>query len=51
LVVYTDLGVIGVWYAMAFSYVASAVTTGLWFLRGTWTDNEVDEPTATPSGD
>ncbi|MFC7116051.1 MATE family efflux transporter [Natronoarchaeum sp. GCM10025703] len=53
LVVYTDLGVIGVWYAMAFSYVASAVTTGLWFLRGTWTDNEVDvdEPTATPGSD
>ncbi|WP_256393597.1 MATE family efflux transporter [Natronoarchaeum rubrum] len=46
LLVYTDLGVVGVWYAMAFSYVASALTTGGWFLRGTWTDNEVDEERA-----
>jgi Na+-driven multidrug efflux pump len=47
LLVYTDLGVVGVWYAMAVSYVASALTTGGWFLRGTWTENEVDEEQVT----
>jgi putative MATE family efflux protein len=34
-------GVVGVWYAVAFSFVASAITTGAWFLRGTWTDDVV----------
>jgi putative MATE family efflux protein len=47
LLVYTDLGVVGVWYAMAVSYVASALTTGGWFLRGTWTENEIDEEQVT----
>lgn len=37
------MGVVGVWYAMAASYVLSAVTTAGWFLRGTWTDNELDD--------
>ena len=35
-------GVVGVWYAVAISFVASALTTGAWFLRGTWTDSVVD---------
>ncbi len=38
-----DMGITGVWYAMAFAYVASAITTGLWFLRGTWTETAIDE--------
>lgn len=29
------MGVIGVWYAVAVSYVLSALTTAAWFLRGT----------------
>lgn len=53
LLIVTDLGVTAVWYAMAFSYVASAVTTGLWFLRGTWTENALDGDGSrvAPSGD
>ena len=39
---YLGLGVIGVWYAVAISFVASAITTVAWFLRGTWTDRVVD---------
>ena len=35
-------GVVGVWWAVAVSFVASALTTGAWFLRGTWTDGIVD---------
>lgn len=44
------LGVTGVWYAVAFSYVAAAVVTGGWFLRGTWTDSAIDdaEPRVAP---
>ena len=37
------LGVIGVWWAVAISYVVSAVITGIWFLRGSWTDNVLEE--------
>ncbi|WP_265108989.1 MATE family efflux transporter [Halosolutus halophilus] len=49
-IVVFDMGVTGVWYAVAISYVASAITTAAWFLRGTWTDNVVtdDVPAATP---
>ncbi|WP_306053947.1 MATE family efflux transporter [Natronococcus wangiae] len=42
-----EMGVVGVWYATAISYVLSAIVTAAWFLRGTWTENVVgDEPTA-----
>lgn len=37
------MGIVGVWYAMAASYVLSAITTVAWFFRGTWTDNELDD--------
>ncbi|MXV60740.1 MATE family efflux transporter [Natronorubrum sp. JWXQ-INN-674] len=45
-----DMGVIGVWYAIAISYVLSAITTAAWFLRGTWTDDVItdDSPAPTP---
>lgn len=43
LLTYVGMGVVGVWYAMAVSYVLSALTTAGWFLRGTWTDPEVDD--------
>ena len=44
------MGVYGVWYAVAISYVVSAILTGAWFLRGTWTENvvETDRPAAVP---
>ena len=32
-----DLGVYGVWYAFAISYVLATVATIVWFLRDTWT--------------
>ncbi|WP_336136555.1 MATE family efflux transporter [Natronomonas amylolytica] len=44
-------GVIGVWYAVAFSFVVSALTTGAWFLRGDWTDNVVDPEDVDAPGD
>ncbi|QLD85791.1 MATE family efflux transporter [Natronomonas halophila] len=44
-------GVIGVWYAVAISFVISALTTGAWFLRGTWTDNVVDPEDVDAPGD
>ncbi|MFC4357484.1 MATE family efflux transporter [Halobium salinum] len=31
-----------VWYAIAFSNVATLVVAGAWFLRGTWTEGVVD---------
>jgi putative MATE family efflux protein len=37
------MGVIGVWYAVAISYVLSALVTAAWFLRGTWTENVVTD--------
>ena len=49
-ITYLSLGVIGVWYAVAISFVVSAITTGLWFLRGTWTDNVVDPDEVGGSG-
>ncbi|XVH31618.1 MATE family efflux transporter [Haloferacaceae archaeon DSL9] len=52
LLVIVGVGVTGVWYAIAFSYVASAAITIAWFLRGTWTENVVaDTPRAVPSDD
>lgn len=35
--VWFEMGIIGVWYAISLSYVISAVITVGWFLRGTWT--------------
>ena len=51
LLVWAGTGPVGVWYAIAASYVLSALTTGGWFLRGTWTDNAVDDvdPGVVPS--
>ncbi|MFB6125370.1 MAG: MATE family efflux transporter [Halanaeroarchaeum sp.] len=43
LVTHFEMGATGVWYAMAFSNVATAVVAALWFLRGTWTESVVDE--------
>ena len=40
---YLGMGVYGVWWAIAISYVLSAITTGIWFLRGTWTDNVIED--------
>lgn len=48
---YLGWGVVGVWWAVAASFVASAVTTGAWFLRGTWTDNVVDPEDVDAPGD
>ncbi len=45
------LGIIGVWYAVAVSYIAAAIITGIWFSQGTWTDSIVDRnPSSTNSG-
>jgi hypothetical protein len=37
------MGAIGVWYAIAFSNVASAAAASAWFLRGTWTETVIQE--------
>ncbi len=41
--VWFDVGIVGVWYAVAISYIASAITTALWFFRGTWMKRVVDD--------
>ncbi|WP_049916722.1 MATE family efflux transporter [Halogeometricum pallidum] len=52
LVEWTDLGVNGIWYATAFSNVVAAVLAGLWFTRGTWRNDVVDDtPRASPATD
>jgi len=38
-----SMGIEGVWYAVAISYVCSAAITGAWFLRGTWAQNVIDD--------
>ena len=43
------LGTNGVWYAIAFSNVATAVVAFLWFLRGTWAEAVIDDERA-PDG-
>jgi putative MATE family efflux protein len=48
LVEWFGMGATGVWYGIAFSNVAILVVAGGWFLRGTWTDNVVDEGTGPP---
>jgi len=46
-----DMGTTGAWWAIAVMHVGSALIVGAWFLRGTWTDNVVEEedPAATPA--
>jgi putative MATE family efflux protein len=39
-----DMGATGVWYAIALSNVLAMLAAVAWFLRGTWTDNVVDDP-------
>ena len=34
---WTDLGILGVWYAFAISFVLVGLSALLWFARGTWT--------------
>ncbi|MFP8956471.1 MATE family efflux transporter [Natrialbaceae archaeon A-CW3] len=49
-ILYFGMGIYGVWYAIALSYVLSAIVTAIWFLRGTWTENVVgDDVTPTPT--
>lgn len=50
LLAWFDMGATGVWYAMAFSNVATAVIAGLWFMRGTWTENVVGRGRGTATG-
>lgn len=44
-----DMGVTGVWWAVAASYVLTTVITGVWFLRGTWLSGVVDSESEPPS--
>lgn len=44
LLVGLGMGVVGVWYAVAISYVGSAIITVAWFLRGTWTESVIGSP-------
>ncbi|MFC4439503.1 MULTISPECIES: MATE family efflux transporter [Natrialbaceae] len=48
-IVVFNMGVVGVWYAVAISYVLSAIVTAAWFLRGTWTENVVSDEPAGPT--
>jgi putative MATE family efflux protein len=44
LVEWFGMGATGVWYGIAFSNVAILLVAGGWFLRGTWTEDVVGEP-------
>ena len=46
LLVVVEMGATGVWYAIAFSNVASAVVAAAWFLRGTWATSVVESDDA-----
>ena len=48
LLVGLEFGVVGVWYAVAFSYVMAALIATGWFLRGTWTDNVIEDRPTVP---
>ena len=43
LLIWTDLGVSGVWVAVAFSYVGATFVTAVWFVRGTWLDRVIEK--------
>lgn len=43
LITVAGLGVTGVWWAVAVSYVASALITAAWFMKGTWTESIVGQ--------
>ncbi len=43
-----DLGVTGVWWAVAISFTLSTAITGVWFVRGTWLEKVVDDEDQTP---
>jgi len=43
------MGPSGIWWGIAFSNVATVVVAAAWFLRGTWTENVVEEERATPA--
>ncbi|MFC6905182.1 MATE family efflux transporter [Halalkalicoccus tibetensis] len=51
LLAWVGMGVTGVWYAVAASYVLSALTTCGWFLRGTWTEGVVERGPDVAPGD
>lgn len=51
LLVWTGMGITGVWYAVAISYVLSALTTCGWFLRGTWTEGIIERESTVAPGD
>jgi putative MATE family efflux protein len=42
--VWLGMGATGVWYAIALSNLLSMVAAAAWFLRGTWSDTVVDDP-------
>ena len=44
LLLWTDLGVHGVWWAVALSYFVATIVTAAWFMRGTWLQEVIDEP-------
>jgi len=50
LLAWFGLGTNGIWYAIAFSNVATAVVAFAWFLRGTWATAVIDRPGPTPPG-
>ena len=51
LLVIVGMDITGVWYAVATSYIAAAIITSAWFMRGTWTDSIVDHGRYQPASD
>ena len=43
-IVVLGTSVVGVWYAIALSYVFSTVVTGIWVIRGNWTESVIEDP-------
>jgi len=50
LLAWFGLGASGVWYAIAFSNVLTAVLTFLWFRRGTWASAVIEDERGDPGG-
>jgi len=50
-ILWFGMGIYGVWYAIATSYVLSSIVTVAWFMRGTWTENVIEEPAAASVSD